>query len=563
MPYRKNQYKVTVPHSSGFDKSHRYSGTGMCGTLIPVLCDEVIPGTKVRLRVPMSAQLPPLASETYMNASIKYEAFFVPFRLLCSSFESFFNDFAERLQVVSTNTSSQSWYDVKGVLPVFSLPLTGSNFVAGSLMDYLGFVTTPSPSSPSSAVQFSPLPLIAYHLIWQEWYRNARVQNPAFTKDLGVLNYTIDDTFHRSSVLPFNFFHAGFSGVSSNYVFAASDSNFTLADGKSIFDLRQRNFGLDYFTGSRLSAQQGNVSSVTIAIPAGTDSAGGATTMTIAALRAANSLQQFRERNNLASPRFVDQIQDRYGVRPSDGVAQRPICIGSATYDISTRGVDQTSETVSGSGTSNPFSSVAAQYGRGGALGNDFIIDNFEALEPGYIMVMQSLVPEATYTVGIEKHFSRYLGPDTIVDMANPLLQNVGDQPIFAREITGYGSVNPGNVFGYTDRFAEFMFRKNSVHGAMRNDAGTAGTLKSFVLQRDFTGASNVSLSTNFLEIPTNYLDQIFAISSESAGLSYWFDLYLDYKVTMPLAEYSIPSLQDPAYEHGKHISIKRNGQIF
>lgn len=93
MPYRRNQYNVTVPHSSGFDKSHRYTGTGMCGTLIPVLCDEVIPGTKVRLRVPMSAQLPPLASETYMNASIKYEAFFVPSRLLVKSFEWFLTTF--------------------------------------------------------------------------------------------------------------------------------------------------------------------------------------------------------------------------------------------------------------------------------------------------------------------------------------------------------------------------------------------------------------------------------------------------------------------------------------
>lgn len=562
MPYRKNQYKVTVPHSSGFDKSHRYSGTGMCGTLIPVLCDEVIPGTKVRLRIPMSAQLPPLASETYMNASIKYEAFFVPFRLLCQSFESFFNDFPERVQNAADSSNPSSWIDIKGALPSIALALTNSYFSPGTLMDYLGFVTTPNPSTPSNPVTFSAMPLVAYHLIWQEWYRNARVQNPAFSKDL-FRDYTNSPRSYRAATIPYTFFHDYYNAIfPANYLYA-STADFTLADGTSLFALRQRNFGLDYFTGARTSAQQGNPSSVSITIPAGTDSAGGATTMTIAALRAANSLQQFRERNNLASPRFVDQIEDRYGVRPSDGVAQRPICIGSATYDISTRGIDQTSETSGGSGTSNPFSSVAAQYGRGGALGNDFIIDNFEALEPGYIMVMQSLVPEATYTVGIEKHFTRYIGGDTIVEMANPLLQNVGDQPIYANEITGYGSVNPGGIFGYTDRFSEFMFRKNTVHGAMRRDAGTGATLKSFVLQRDFTGASNVTLSSNFLEIPTNYLDQIFAISSEAAGLSYWFDLYLDYKVTMPLAEYSIPSLQDPAYEHGKRISIKRNGQIF
>ena len=558
MPYRKNPYNVTVPHSSGFDKSHRYTGTGCCGSLIPVLCDEVIPGTKVRLRVPMSVQLPPLASETYMNASIKYEAFFVPMRLCSASFESFFNDFPERVQV--TNVAS-GWSDLKGVLPAFRIPLStplgsGDIISPGTLMDYLGFVSRPLDAA--QMVDLNPLPLVAYHLIWQEWYRNPRVQNPAFSKTLTVSHGNVNS--HKASIIPSTFYHDGDgSSVVSNYLWDAT-SSFELADGKSIFDLRQRNFGLDYFTGARTSAQQGAAAGVSISV----DSLGNGT-MTIAALRAANSLQQFRERNNLASPRFVDQIQDRYGVRPSDGVAQRPICIGSSTIDISTRGVDQTASGIVGSaesiGTNNPFQAVAAQYGRGQAASNDFLIDNFEALEPGYIMVMQSLVPEVTYTVGVESMFQRYVGPDSIVQMANPLLQNVGDQPIYAREITGYQSAYAGNVFGYTDRFAEFMFRKNTVHGRMRNDVN--GSLRSFVLQRDFSTATAVTLSSKFLEIPPDYLDQIFAVNSEVSGLSYWFDIYFDYKVTMPLAEFSIPSLQDPAYEHGKQISIRRNGQIF
>lgn len=556
MPYRKNQYKVTVPHSSGFDKSHRNSGSALCGTLVPILCDEVVPGTKVRLRIPFAAQLPPLASETYMNAAIKMEAFFVPLRLLCVSFESFFNDFAERVQL--SNGSNTVWEDVKGVLPVFRIAdAGGETFVSGvlgpgRLADYLG-LSTNFASGDINAVTINPLPFVAYHLIWQEWYRNPRVQNPAFSKTLG-LSPSVVLSSQKASILPYTFFHDAFSTISANYLFS-STSSFALSDGKSIFDLRQRNFGLDYFTGARLSAQQGDAVSVSIDMP-GDDPSNA--NFTIAALRAANSLQQFRERNNLASPRFVDQIYDRYGVKPSDGVAQRPVCIGSATYDISTRGVDQTGQ-VSES-TSNPFNSVASQYGRGGASGSDFIIDNFEVLEPGYIMVLQSLVPEVSYTNGVDPMFDRYKGPGTIVEMANPLLQNVGDEPIFMKEIVGnLGSPYSTHVFGYTDRFAKFMFKKNSIHGLMRSGQ----SLQSFVLQRNFVGSDPVSLSSNFLEIPTNYLDQVFAVSSAVSGLSYWYDAYLDYKITMPLAEYSIPSLQDPAYEHGKSISIRRNGQIF
>lgn len=560
MPFAKSKIKVNVPHSSGFDKSHRYTGTGLCGTLIPVLCDEVIPGARVKLRIPVSAQLPPLASDTYMNVKLKYEAFFVPMRLLCKSFESFFNDYPERVQI-NPNSAAPNFVDVKGLLPVFQLVAPGGESQStplspGTLLDYLGF-SSPLAPGDSAGVLINPLPLVAYHLVWQDWYRNPRVQNPAFAKDLGYLNPNISAKRHVSSI-PFSFFHDSVSGLDENYIFPASGTanlSYLLADGVSIFSLRQRNFGLDYFTGARVSAQQGDAVSVSIDAP-GDDISNA--NFTISALRAANSLQQFRERNNLSSPRFVDQIKSRYGVDLSDGVAQRPLCIGSATYDISTRGVDQQGE-VSGS-TQNPFNSVAAQYGRGAALGNDFLIEDFTVNEPGYIMVMQSLVPEVTYSIGADPMFNRYKGPGTIVEMANPLLQNVGDQPIFRRELLPVGSSEDSSaIFGYTDRFADFMFKRNQAHGLMRKGE----SLQSFVLQRDFSDTSDARLSSAFLEIPTNYLDQVFAVSSQVSGLSYWFDLYFDYRVTMPLAEYSIPSLQDPAYEHGRSVSLRRNGQIF
>ena len=69
---------VAVPNRSGFDKSYRNTLTGKCGTLIPIFCDEVIPNTTVNLDLAMSIQLPPLASETFMNVDYKVEAFFVP-----------------------------------------------------------------------------------------------------------------------------------------------------------------------------------------------------------------------------------------------------------------------------------------------------------------------------------------------------------------------------------------------------------------------------------------------------------------------------------------------------
>ena len=43
-----------------------------------VLIEEVIPGTRMHLKIPEVVQLPPLVSDTYMNLKLKHEAFFVP-----------------------------------------------------------------------------------------------------------------------------------------------------------------------------------------------------------------------------------------------------------------------------------------------------------------------------------------------------------------------------------------------------------------------------------------------------------------------------------------------------
>ena len=68
----KNLYEKTtvkVQKKSGFDKSHQNLFTGRVGTLVPILVDELIPNTSVDLEAAISAQLPPLASDTFMRCS--------------------------------------------------------------------------------------------------------------------------------------------------------------------------------------------------------------------------------------------------------------------------------------------------------------------------------------------------------------------------------------------------------------------------------------------------------------------------------------------------------------
>lgn len=580
------KYVVKVTNRSGFDKSHRNTLTLKCGTITPILCDELIPGSRVNLKLNLACQLAPLVSDTFMNVKLKAEAFFVPSRLLLGSFEDFYCD-SEDTQFVGVLADNSTGHSTEipraiGTKPNACVPKVAVNALytslmkEGSLCDYLG-LTIDNSISTGTLGYFNILPLIAYHLVWQEWYRNPRVQKPAFVRWIPD-GSTVPSAKPPISSFPYAYFHSIFNDgqgntIPSNEVYSinstpgTSSNVHTLADGKNIFMLRQRNFGSDYFTNARVNSQQGDMSRVEAP-----DNIGGNAEFTIAALRLMNSLQQYKERNNIPSSRMVDVTLNRYGVKMSDGVAQRPICLGSASYDVYSRGVDQTAPiaTSSYNGSPNIFKTVGTVYGKAHAAGSDFIIDDFEAKEPGYLLVNVTLVPEATYTAGIKRMFTRYLGPGTITDMANPLLQNVGDQPVYAWEVTGavadYQTVSP-TIFGYQDRYADWMFCPNEVHGQLR--AGSS--LASFVLQRNI--AAGAQLSTSFLEIPSNYLDSVMvsAINSGNTpvspaadlGFAAWLDSMLQYRVSMPLAEFSVPSLQNPAYEHGKTVVLNRNGQIF
>lgn len=537
---------VAVPKLSGFDKSHQNLLTSKVGTITPIMVDELIPGSRVNLKLALSAALPPLASDTYMRCSIKTEAFFVPMRLLCGSFESWFTDDAKDTVDAISSTGGVTTTSFKGQLPIIRDTSVGSQIptwvnafmTPGSLPDYLGFRSVNGEFLRSNPV--SALPFLAYHKIWNDWYRNSLVQKECFLPDTGGAGLT------GACVAPYVFLNQN-----NNIWFQIPD--FTLADGKSIFSLRQRNFGLDYFTTATPDPQQGSAQVVTF------DTSGSEGQFSIAALRAANSMQQFKERNNLLGNLYVEQLYGRYGVRPSDGIAQRSLYLGRGEFEVYSKGIYQTStppgnltdgQPVTFPNTTNPFGSVGARYGSAYASGEHFLV-NFEATEPGYLFVMATLVPRVTYSTGTDRMLTHYCKPGSLVEMANPILQNMGPQPIYDYELS---PARAENIFGYTDRYAEFKTKQDSLHGLFRDGQALAA----FALQRSF--AVGQEINSAFLEIPTDYMDQVTAVNAWISEYGYMLDSYFEYHVAMPLSKYSLPTLQDPAYEHGKTVVVSRGG---
>ena len=79
--------------------------------------------------------------------------------------------------------------------------------------------------------------------------------------------------------------------------------NDSFANSDFLGSLHQRNFGSDYFTEALTSPQRGNVQKVQVS----------SNEFSISALRQANSLQQYMERNNLAGFRLQDYVRANYG----------------------------------------------------------------------------------------------------------------------------------------------------------------------------------------------------------------------------------------------------------
>lgn len=254
---------------------------------------------------------------------------------------------------------------------------------------------------------------------------------------------------------------------------------------------------------------------------------------TIASLRLANAMQLWRERNNLVDSRYGDVQYAQYGVYPSDAVTDRAIYLGSQTTEIYNKTVYQSAEYEGP--TNNPIKGIGTKYANPMGVGSGSLCNNYSVTEHGFLMALTSIVPEPAYSSGTRRFFHY----DTIDDIAFPLLQGVGDQPVYAREIIDtYSGQGDKTVIGYTGRYSEYKFINDHISGLLRDGE----TLSSFALQRSFSEPP--VLGADFLEIPVDYLDQVSAVGVENSKYGAWIESYWRYSKVSCLSEYNaVPTL--------------------
>ena len=147
---------------SKFDRSHQLLTTINEGDLVPIYCDEVLPGdtAKVHLNglIRMSTPIYPIMDNCYMDTYF----FFVPCRLLWEHWENMFgendtNYWAERTEY-STPTCT-----IGGK----------SGLSNGSIGDYFGL-----PTGIKNKIKVNAFPARAYTMIYNEWFRDENLEAP-------------------------------------------------------------------------------------------------------------------------------------------------------------------------------------------------------------------------------------------------------------------------------------------------------------------------------------------------------------------------------------------------
>lgn len=542
---------IKVQKRNGFDLSHIRVGSAKTGQLVPVMCKLLPPNSTFTLGVAMNVELPPLATQFFGRVDAIVEGFVVPCSILYGGWKQFITgapDIDGRGARVNAPMFSTGRQPAGGyALPRFVLSDCLFRDVAGfdtligvndNLACFLGFkipniedeITVPD-------IEISLLPFLAYHRIWDVFYRNSRITRTVFSvnPNIGSLDSSASSSWNSKNVsLVWHSFYGLRSGADSEFTdcYFRSSEQLTFPDGVSIFSTRQRNYSRDYFTSAMPDAQQGLPSVLRFSLGEDTGE------FSIASLRAANALQKFLETNGLSGD-YKDMMRHRWGASPLDADFEEPYYLGRCVVPVYQKSVYKQDQGAPNVGGTNPFVGLGAQGAKtasGSFAGEGSITQKFTLSYWGYVFCNFSLVPRAQYSFGLHRDLTMV----NLGDFPAPELQTIGHEAIYNYELYLTDASGPNmREFGYIPRYSRFKYMDDEVVGEL----APYRSLQYFALQRRFS--SLPELSSSFLEIPQNALDSVFSVNTAGMNLSCWYEIYFRFKVVMPLADFCVPTLGD------------------
>jgi len=519
--------RAEIPRSR-FDRSHGYKTTFDSGFLVPIYCDEALPGDTFNLRCTTFARLSTPLHPFMDNMFADVFFFAVPYRLVWSHFVNFFGEQANPADSTSF------------LVPQF----TAHKPVSGSLSDYMGLPVDGTAPVLAGNITYNSLHHRAYNLIWNQWFRDQNLQN-SVTVDLGdgpdnINNYVLLRRGKRhdyfTSALPWPqkgvavSIPLGTSAIvktSASQLYTGTQAGLQMlttggaAPGPSV-SLATGAAGSTSGIGQTATAGVVNAQLYPANLYADLSTA---TAATINSLRQAFQIQKIYERDARGGTRYTELIQSHFGVVSPDARLQRPEYLGGGSAPINTNPIAQTMAT-GATGTSTPQGNLAAM-GTFSHNGYGFTKSFTEhCLLLGLIHVRADL----NYQQGMNKMWTR----QTRFDYYWPALAHIGEQAVLNQEIymVGTGAQDTA-VFGYQERYAEYRYKPSIITGQFRSTFAT--TLDSWHLAQNF--AALPALNSSFIQ-DTPPVNRIVAVPSQPQFL---LDVAFNLFCARPMPVYGVP----------------------
>lgn len=481
-----NSVPETHVSRTRFNRDQNILTTFDAGKLIPFYVDEVLPGDTFSVDTAAIIRMTTPKYPVFDDAYIDFYYFYCPNRILWDNFKHFMGE-ADEEPWMPTKT-----YKVPKIVIANDVGVARRGYPdTNSILDYMGVPAKIIKEGGTGKVEINALPVRAYVKIWNEYFRDQNVGNPAnFSTGDEDIEYVagsgnesevskeniLKNAIHGGYCLPVNRFHDYFSSCLP-YPQRGPEVTIALTGNAPVSTFKTENLE------EQLAHDFGaNFNATSVPSPGETRKPGmsfndgikngylgadlsGIEAATINQLRQAFAIQHYYEALARGGSRYREQVRELFGITISDKTVQVPEYLGGGRYHVNINQIVQTSGQQTE--TDTPIGETGAMSVT--PVSESSFTKSFE--EHGFVIGVMCVRHNHSYQQGLERFWSR----SDRLDYYFPQFANLGEQPVKKKEIMVTGKATDDETFGYQEAWADYRMKPNRVSGKMRSNA--EGTL--------------------------------------------------------------------------------------